>query len=81
MPYDKSIIIFITTFKRFMLYVTGSGKRDNFKHSFKIELLAPQGRVGSCTTHFVIKVMRYGVMAVSIHPFLFTERSNSSRKH
>ena len=28
-------------------YVTGSGKRDIFAHIFKIELLAPQGRVSS----------------------------------
>ena len=27
--------------------VTGSGKRDIFAHIFKIELLAPQGRVSS----------------------------------
>ena len=30
-----------------ILYVTGSGKRDIFAHIFKIELLAPQGRVSS----------------------------------
>ena len=29
------------------IYVTGSGKRDIFAHIFKIELLAPQGRVSS----------------------------------
>ena len=29
------------------IYVTGSGKRDIFAHIFKIELLAPQGRVNS----------------------------------
>ena len=28
-------------------YVTGSGKRDIFAHIFKIELLAPLGRVSS----------------------------------
>ena len=30
-----------------ILYVTGSGKRDIFAHIFKIELLAPRGRVSS----------------------------------
>ena len=29
------------------IYVTGSGKRDIFAHSFKIELLAPQDRASS----------------------------------
>ena len=32
---------------KMILYVTGSGKRDIFAHIFKIELLAPQGRVSS----------------------------------
>ena len=32
-------------------YVTGSGKRDIFAHIFKIELLAPQGRVSSQLSH------------------------------
>ena len=81
MPYDKSIIIFITTFKSIHVICNWLWEKGQFQAFLKIKLLAPQGRVGSCTTHFVIKVMRYGVMAVSVHPFLFTERSKSLRKH
>ena len=33
-----------------------------------------------CTTRFVVKVTCCGVMAESVHSFLFTQRSNSSRK-
>ena len=65
-------------------YVTGSGKRYIVAHLFKIELLAPRGRELSaikCTTRCVVKVTCCGVMAVSVHSFLFTQRNNSSRKH
>ena len=47
-------------------------ERDIFAHIFKIEL--------KCTTRFVVKVTCCGVMTVSVHSFLFTQRSNSSRK-
>ena len=33
-----------------------------------------------CTTRFVVKVNRCGVMVVSVQSFLFTQRSKRSRK-
>ena len=61
--------------------MTGSGKRYTIVHIFKIELLAPRGLSAiKCTTRYVVKVTCCGVMAVSVHSFLFTQRNNSSRK-
>ena len=49
----KFIGIAYTAPKKRSIYVTGSGKRDNFGQFFKIELLAPQGRVSPrlCNMH------------------------------
>ena len=41
------VVTLAFTWKTRHTYVTGSGKRDIFMHTFKIELLAPLGRVSS----------------------------------
>ena len=59
------------------LYVTGSEKTAQFAQDFKIELLVLQDRVYCpkaiiCDIFFVVKVMRCGVLTVSVQSFLTT---------
>ena len=48
-PYFLVVVVVVDVFIVIviLLFVTGSGKRYIFTHIFKIELLAPQGRVSS----------------------------------
>ena len=53
-------------------FVTGSEKTAHFAQDFKIELLVLQDRVALCGIFFVVKVMRCGVLTVSVQSFLTT---------
>ena len=58
-----------------VLYVTGSEKTAHFAQDFKIKLLtegqsSPKAII--CGIFFVVKVMDYGILAVSVQSFLTT---------
>ena len=52
--------------------MTGSEKTAHFVQDFKVELLVLKGRVALTQICFVVKVMRCGVLAVSVQSFLST---------